>query len=151
MMIHREITFDSLNSMLNSADKNDLKEFKLNIEESNPRSRVLQLGACVGQLCSSLLSHAPLDPIHNVTVDGKTSRLTESHPFWSTQNQFKGEIATSIGVVFISLLLAARTFDVDLRECILKKMILNAKKYPVDLCKVGQYQSIEFFEVYFKI
>ena len=137
-MVHREVSFDSLKSMLNSAVQNDLKEFNLNIEESNPRSRVLQIGACVGQLCSSLLSHAPLDPIHNVTVEEtNSSGLTKSHPFWSSHNQFKGEIATSIGVVFISLLLAARTFDVDLRECILKKMILNAKKYPVELCKVG--------------
>lgn len=108
-----------------------------------PRSQVLHLGACVGKLCSSILTHAPLDCSHSSSEEAYPSTSRESHPFWSSPSLDKDEIAKSMGHVFIALHQTAQSYNIDLRVCILKKMILNAKKYPVELCKgkSGKYTA----------
>jgi len=123
-----------------------------------PRNEVLNLGAQVGTLCSALLTHAPLDPADRDPLS-KGVDETRQYPaslaegddvFWSasaassdsdsnglTQEQIAGrkEIARSMASVFLALFVAAHACGVNLRTCILKKMELNRKKYPVELCK----------------
>ena len=114
-----------------------------------PRTQVLHLGAAVGTLCSSLLAHAPLDPPdrnplakgvdESVTFSPTLAEIPDS--FWSpTKNEPAAAagrqlIAQSMGSVFLALFLTASACGVDLKGCILKKLELNNKKYPVELCK----------------
>ena len=120
-----------------------------------PRTQVLHLGAAVGTLCSSLLAHAPLDPSdrnplakgvdESTTFPPTLAELPDS--FWSPSNTApdiaagRHLMAQSMGRVFLALLLTASACGVDLRSCILNKLQLNAKKYPVELCrgKSGKY------------
>ena len=122
-----------------------------------PRTQVLHLGAAVGTLCSSLLAHAPLDPSdrnplakgvdESTTFPPTLAELPDSSSFWSSSNTSpsalsgRKHIAQSMGSVFLALFLTASACGVDLRSCILNKLQLNAKKYPVELCrgKSGKY------------
>jgi dCTP diphosphatase len=47
------------------------------------------------------------------------------------------EIANLLGEVFIQMLQICRVCGIDLRLSVLRKMELNGRKYPVELCKVG--------------
>jgi len=121
-----------------------------------PRSQVLHLGAAVGHLCSSLLTHASLDPPdRNPLAKG----VDDSTTFPATLAEIPGSywhkgtntdahilagrsiIARSMGSVFLALFLTASACQVNLRSCIVQKLELNGKKYPVELCrgKSGKY------------
>ena len=120
-----------------------------------PRTQFLHLGAAVGTLCSSLLAHAPLDPPGRDPLARGVDESTTFPPtlaeipdsFWSPTNNGPAAaagrqlIAQSMGSVFLALFLTASACGVDLRGCILTKLELNAKKYPVELCrgKSGKY------------
>ena len=114
------------------------------------RTQVLHLGAAVGHLCSSLLTHAPLDPPDRNPlakgVDDSTTfpaTLTEIpgsywHKDTSTDAHIlagRSIIARSMGSVFLALFLTASACRVNLRSCILIKLELNNKKYPAELCR----------------
>ena len=99
-----------------------------------PRCRILHICYSIGSLCSKILEHAPMDP------NGKTSQ-TEVSEFWSQPSPSRGEIHQAIADIFYSILLFAHVTNINLESAILKKMELNARKYPVDLCrgKSGKY------------
>jgi len=128
------------------------------------RSQVLQLGADVGALCSQMLSHSPLDP-HPDTLEAATppthgtaadqssynvisqpapqDRCAEDEVegqmarLWSCSTSATGQECVYEGIarVFWRLVVLCNVCRIDLRSCILKKIELNGKKYPVHLCK----------------
>lgn len=118
---------------------------------SSARDQILDLGSSVGILCHQLSTtnanansnsnvNVPLDPhrppLPKEQVETETFPATlEDHPFWSSSSSSKNEIYNSIGMVFWSLLLLSNICKIDLRESILKKMELNARKYPASMCK----------------
>jgi len=79
------------------------------------RDGILQLGAIVGGLCTVILS----EQLVQVEMDDETK--TGHYQF---------------GRVFLQLFVVARVCGIDLRTSILKKVELNGRKYPVELCKV---------------
>ena len=100
-----------------------------------PRTQVLHLGAAVGHLCSSLLTHGPLDPPGR---DPLSKGVDESIAFPPTLAETPGSywhkdtdtntdshilagrtiIARSMGRVFLALFLTASACRVNLRSCI---------------------------------
>jgi dCTP diphosphatase len=103
------------------------------LDSSTPRCLALQLGASVGKLCGKL-STAPLDPVRTQETTN-IQPTCENEPFWSTPSSEREDIYKAIGDIFLSLCIFANRCGIDLRESILKKMQLNARKYPVHLCK----------------
>ena len=102
------------------------------------RDQVFRLGSIVGQLCSSFLI-VPRD----FTNDGTTSNgESKDDSFWSTASPFKDELAKQLGNIFLELFAMASLCGIDLRTSILKKVELNGRKYPVDLCKVSCVAAI---------
>jgi len=102
-------------------------------DSSSPRSQALHLGACIGILCGKL-SMAPDDPVRSQEM-ANIPPTCENEPFWSSPSSERDDIYKAIGDIFLSLFIFANTCGIDLRESILKKMQLNARKYPVHLCK----------------
>ena len=130
----------------------------------NSRTQVLLLGAAIGNLCTQIVCLAPLDraPItastHDTDTDTNTDTDTDNDhpdPFWNQPSPSRQTIYTSIAKIFQSILLLAHTTHLNnngndngngidndninnnnnLQSSILKKMDLNARKYPVHLCK----------------
>jgi len=117
------------------------------------RSQILQLGASVGQLCAHFLSSlVPLDPRHDnnnhddhpphdnhntttVTQKNTSSTTSSSNFFWSTPSSHRDMLYLAIAKIFWNLLEISKIANIDLSSSILKKMELNARKYPVHLCK----------------
>ncbi|KAL7471989.1 hypothetical protein ACHAXS_012311 [Conticribra weissflogii] len=85
------------------------------------RDEVFRLGSVVGKMCSSFLT-VPRD-----SEEGKA--------FWGALSSQKNEVANHMGRVFLALLSVATVCGIDLRTSILKKIELNGRKYPVELCK----------------
>lgn len=102
-----------------------------------PRDHCLQLGVVVGSLCSSFLAHAPLDskrtPLDNVLTEELLEKETPS--FWTTDSAGRQVIVDGMVQLLAEIVVAAETCQLELGECILKKMELNNRKYPVDLVK----------------
>ena len=100
------------------------------------RSQILHLSFSIGLLCSKILQYAPMDP------NGKTSQ-TEVSEFWLQPSSSRDEIHQAIANIFQSILAFAHVADINLESAILKKMELNARKYPVELCrgKSGKYTT----------
>ena len=97
---------------------------------SGARDMIFQLGSIVGQMCSIFLT-VPHDSIKC------TERPSLSDdPFWLEESKEKDEVATQLGKVFIQLFTTASVCGIDLCTSILKKVELNGRKYPVELCKV---------------
>jgi len=67
----------------------------------------------------------------------------EGKSFWETPSSQKNEVSNHMGRVFLALLSVATVCGIDLRTSILKKIELNGKKYPVELCKgkSGKYTN----------
>jgi hypothetical protein len=80
------------------------------------RDEIFRLGSIVGRLCSAFLT---------VAHDG------------CSEQKVGDEIALLLGEVFIQLFNVSRACSIDLRLSVLKKMELNGRKYPVELCKVS--------------
>lgn len=53
------------------------------------------------------------------------------------ENEIKENLDENMGRMMIGLIHVARICSLDLCRCIKAKIILNAKKYPVELCKVS--------------
>lgn len=101
-----------------------------------PRDHVLRLGVVVGNLCSSFLEHAPLDPKRE-PLDNVPSMTEQDQAvsFWTTKSEGRQIIVHGMAELLAGLVLAAETCQMELSDCILKKMQLNNKKYPVELVK----------------
>lgn len=79
------------------------------------RDEVFQLGSIVGKMCSTFMT---------VPRDNTSQRLMGD------------EVAIALARVLIQLFRLSKVCGVDMRVCVLKKMELNGRKYPVELCKV---------------
>lgn len=111
---------------------------------STPRDHVLQLGVVVGNLCSSFLTHAPLDPKREPLDNMPPAKKSEgAASFWTTESEGRQLIVSGMGELLAGIILAAETCQMELGDCILKKMMLNGKKYPVELVKgkSGKYTT----------
>jgi len=108
-----------------------------------PRDHMLQLGVIVGNLCSNFLTHAPIDSKRKPLDDVPAPEVDTETSFWTTDSEGRQLIVKCMGQLLTAIILAAETCKMELGDCILKKMQLNNKKYPVDLVKgkSGKYTS----------
>ena len=97
---------------------------------SGARDTIFQLGSIVGQMCSIFLT-VPHD-----SIECTERPSLNDDPFWLEESIGKDEVATQLGKVFIQLFATASVCGIDLCTSILKKVELNGRKYPVELCKV---------------
>lgn len=119
------------------------------------RNQLLQLGIEMGNLCQKMLTCAPpFDP--ELHPPYHESSLKEQEPFWSSLHEKeKGnnenshekkimqdddcerreEVYGAIRSLFQTLVVFCDVCGIDLSVAIVKKMELNGKKYPVELCK----------------
>lgn len=111
-----------------------------------PRSQILHLGEQVGSLCSCFLRDAPLDVQEAVLTErndnsesGTVSPASLSTMTWVPSMETQEALAK----VLWTLVVASSACQLDLRTCIVKKMLLNERKYPVELCKgkEGKYTN----------
>lgn len=109
-----------------------------------PREHVLQLGVIVGNLCSSFLTHAPMDPKRGPLDDVPAPSEMDETSFWTSESQERQLIIGGMVELLAALVLAAETCHMELSGCILKKMQLNNRKYPVDLVKGKSDKYIKF-------
>ncbi|CAJ1937940.1 unnamed protein product [Cylindrotheca closterium] len=89
----------------------------------HPRSCILTVGATAGKLCMLANTHMPSDPTMTPVMDKQE------------------ELAACMSELLQALLETAKSLNLDLIRSIHNKMALNAKKYPVELCKgkAGKY------------
>ena len=97
---------------------------------ANARDHIFQLGAVVGQMFTLFLS-VPHD-----SIEFAERPSLDDDPFWLEPSGEKEKVANQLGEVFLQLFAAAAVCGIDLCDSILKKVELNGRKYPVDLCKV---------------
>ncbi len=83
----------------------------------DPRSCILKVGASAGQLCNVANQLAP-------------------EPFETTECETDALLTLALAELFASLWLTAKALRLDWVKSIRSKMALNAKKYPVEHCKV---------------
>jgi len=125
-------TFASLVAFTNANDSSPQGQITkgkcTSVNTSSPRSEVLNLGAEVGNLCKQILSHAPLD-------DNNSSDEALILSFWSSPSCSRKKIYDAIASVFACLVKISCVCGIDFRSSILKKIDLNGRKYPVELCK----------------
>jgi len=127
-------TFNCLNIYASKIINYKIIEYNCNSGKRgkiDPRSQVLNIGSTVGNLCMKMLQYAPLDD--NLTK--KNSKIRAKSLFWNRLCKERDIITRAIGEVFWTLVMLSNICHVDLRVSILKKIELNRKKYPVELCK----------------
>ena len=98
------------------------------------RDEIFKLGAVMGRTCELFLSF-PCNGTH-VVLDG------DGRSQWSSMEMASGggegstvtALGRLLGEAFLRLFSLSGKCGVDLRTCVLKKMELNGKKYPVELC-----------------
>ena len=100
---------------------------------SNARDEIFKLGAIVGQMCTLFLT-VPHD-----SVEMKERPSLDDDSFWIEDSDKKEEVANQMAKVFLQLFATASICSIDLCTSILKKIELNGRKYPVELCKVGDH------------
>jgi NTP pyrophosphatase (non-canonical NTP hydrolase) len=85
----------------------------------------------MGKICTTFLS-VPRD----FNADADESRPSPNDdPFWTENSHQKDVLSRLLGELFLHLFATAAACNLDLCVCILKKIELNCKKYPVELCK----------------
>lgn len=93
----------------------------------DPRSCILGVGASAGKLCWVANQMVP-------ERDDESGELSSSSP---SQLMSQDELLTeALAELFASLWLTAKALRLDWVKSIRSKMALNAKKYPVEHCKV---------------
>jgi dCTP diphosphatase len=85
--------------------------------DKNPRNEILKLGCLMGELCHSMLLLPPAN------IDDEKKKLPRI-----------------VGATLLSLVYLSSICRINLFDAILAKLELNAKKYPVELCK-GQSEK----------
>lgn len=118
------VTFAGLQSIA----KANLKT--LHEHHQSPRTQILSLGALIGILSGAFVANAPLDPTREALTELEGSAQEKLPPFIADPS-----IQSAMGDVLCALCMTGSSCDIDLRSCILKKVQLNARKYPLDLCK----------------
>ena len=103
-------------------DNNDNKDKQAHLLST--RSLILNVGILTGRLCGVANTHLPPDNSKQVG-DGSSSPTNEC------------VVVSAISDLFQGLMQTARSVDISLPLAISKKLALNNKKYPVELCKVS--------------
>mmetsp|Transcript_35 Transcript_35/g.41 ORF Transcript_35/g.41 Transcript_35/m.41 type:complete len:312 (+) Transcript_35:170-1105(+) len=152
---HKRNLIDPTNQSLHSEFENQESTIRNDIcsVRDNPRSQVLKLGSTIGKLCTEILSRAPLDQNNSYDHESKHTNIQnsqnndESSYFWSNPSTSRDAIFSTIAAVFWELLVLASICQCDLRKSILKKIELNGRKYPVELCKgkSGKYTRYSYY------
>jgi phage host-nuclease inhibitor protein Gam len=114
---HSVTAFSSIEAKLN--DTKNYHSTSSSCTMANVRDEILHLGAIVGQLCTVFLSEQQT-----------SSEQTKAAHF-------------KLGQVFLRVFVVANVCGIDLPTSILKKVELNGRKYPVELCKVGLLTTME--------
>ena len=107
---------------------------------SNARDEIFKLGALVGQMCTLFLT-VPHD-----STESKERPSVDDDPFWLEDSDKKLEVANQMAKVFLQLFATASICGIDLCTSILKKVELNGRKYPVELCKGKSGKYTEYSE-----
>ena len=94
------------------------------------RSEILRLGSDTGILCSKFLRYAPMDG----------DQVSSRSRFWKTDSPEKDEISFAMGNIILTLIMISQLCKLDLCVCIQKKILLNAKKYPVRMSRFLCFQ-----------
>ncbi|KAI2491780.1 hypothetical protein MHU86_22779 [Fragilaria crotonensis] len=144
------LTFGHLATLANARQRNQFK---------TPRHLILELTALVGLLASSFLQHCPLDNLIAETSTTSTTpsttiktpptspnrKLRPTPPMSPSTKLWRPPVETRLlmGQILFQLAMTASSCRLDLRKCILAKLVLNEKKYPVELCKgkSGKYTA----------
>lgn len=90
------------------------------------RSHIMQLSVLVGKLSAAFLEHVPMDPTND--DGGILEESRKSIPQCSDLSQYASEL-------IVCLEKTADELSLNVPTCISKKMELNRRKYPVELCK----------------
>ena len=96
---------------------------------SNARDEIFKLGAVIGQMCTLFLT-VPHD-----STESKERPSVDDDQFWIEDSDKKEEVANQMARVFLQLFATASILGIDMCTSILKKIELNGRKYPVELCK----------------
>lgn len=105
------------------------------------RTEILRLTTKIGGLSASFLKDAPLDaprPVLNELAETNgTTEQDHTSKSWTPSTETQQCMAN----VLWSLCVTSSACSLDLRSSVLKKMMLNERKYPVELCKgkAGKY------------
>ncbi|CAB9498381.1 dCTP pyrophosphatase 1 [Seminavis robusta] len=111
----------------------------------HPRSLIFELTGLVGELACVFLKHVPLDPEPG---SSKEASSLETHSNDKEQDDFviskptaNEEVARSMGKILLKLFELSHSLSIKLGGAIRRKMALNNKKYPAEICrgKAGKY------------
>lgn len=145
-MAGQSVSFANIEQTLQTNDGKDITSpspTSVVLREATPslataRDNVYKLSAAAGSLCYLFLS-APHDANGEEGCPERPS--PDDHPFWTEKSKEKDEIGNQMGRVFMSLFTIAANLSINMVDIINRKIELNARKYPVDLCKgkAGKY------------
>ncbi len=116
--------------------KDNLHENNYNFSNPPPytvadlRDGILHIGVTIGGLCTAILSEK-LIKVKKEQTTPNTSTHSPRPKNCSTDKE--------LGKLFLQLFVVSGICSIDLCSSILKKVELNGRKYPVDLCKVWMY------------
>jgi hypothetical protein len=103
------------------------------------RSLILRLTVLVGNLCFLVLQTIPLDPAMGVVARTTTIKAEDGRRATTSKSighAANSEVRKALSQILACLLDVSASASINLETAILKKMELNRRKYPVDLCKV---------------
>jgi hypothetical protein len=110
----------------NSSNNDDDDKQHLNLLST--RSLILNVGILTGRLCGVANTHLPQDTRKNMQPSPSNEAV----------------VVSAISDLFSGLMQTARSVDISLPQAISKKLTLNNKKYPVELCKVSTCSGVEW-------
>ena len=103
---------------------------------SDPRSCILRVGADAGRLCvvgnQMLLEQMELQKQQQLQTDSPASEKQDAE----ISEELSGLFVQALSELFASLCLTSQSLRLNWARSIRAKMALNAKKYPVEHCKV---------------
>lgn len=151
---HSSIAFSSIEAKLNDNNYSTSSSCTM----ADVRDEIFHLGAIVGRLCTVFLpEHSNQQQRRQqqgkdcaLAVEKEHRRPTAStssrRQFWENDEHCSAPSSSSseqaksahyqLGHVFLQIFVVAGVCGIDLPTSILKKMELNGRKYPVELCKV---------------
>ena len=127
-----EVSFATLQSLANVSLQ------MLPKQAQSTRSQILNLSVVVGKLSGLFMAHPPIERTQSYQGQGNVPGFTADTPSSFVAHPL---LQSAMGNILWALCQTGSSCDLDLRCCVLKKVQLNARKYPVDLCKgkAGKY------------
>lgn len=109
-----------------------------NNDMAHARNQMFKLGAIVGQMCTLFLT-VP----HDSPITSTRPSALDTPTFWLESSGEKETVANQLTQLFLQLFVISGECGIDLCTSILKKVELNGRKYPVELCKgkSGKYTN----------